>query len=75
MPLTQSPFRVTTLLVHLSSRSTRHLVETFNRILRATRRIQGVTQTLPNLDVEIIKFPSGYLTESMSDLDTAQYTH
>ena len=75
MPLTQSPFRVTTLLVHHSSRSTRHLVETFNRILRATRRIQGVAQTLPNLDVEIIKFPSGYLSESVSNFDMLQYTH
>ena len=35
----------------------------FACILRATRCIQCFTQTLSNRDVEIIKFPSGYLPE------------
>ena len=41
-------------------------------ILRATRYIQSFTQTLSNRDAEIIKFPSGYLSESVSDFDTLQ---
>ena len=44
-------------------------------IFRATRCIQGVAQTLLNRDVEIIKFPSGYLSDSVSGLDTVQSTH
>jgi hypothetical protein len=51
---------------------TRHLVETLDRILGATCCIQGFTQTLSNRDVEIIKFPSGYLSETVSDIDTLQ---
>ena len=47
----------------------------FACILCATRFIQSFTQTLSNPDVEIIKFPSGYLSESVSDFDTLQYTH
>ena len=30
---------------------------------------------LLNRDVEIIKFPAGYVSESVRDLDTVQYTH
>ena len=44
-------------------------------IFHATHCIQRVTQTLLNHDVEIIKFPSGYLSELGSDFDTLQYTH
>ena len=44
-------------------------------IIRATRCIQGVAQALLNRDVEIIKFPFGYLSDSVSDFDTLEYTH
>ena len=47
----------------------------FARIIRAARCMQSFTQTLSNRDVEIIKFPSGYLSQSVSDLDMLQYTH
>ena len=42
----------------------------FACIHRATQCIQSFTQTLWNRDVEIIKFPSGYLSKSVSDFDT-----
>ena len=47
----------------------------FARILRATRRIQSFTQTLSNRNVEIIKFPSRYLSESVRAFYTLQHAH
>jgi hypothetical protein len=43
MPLTKSPFQVITLLVHLSSQFTRHLVETLDRIRYAVHRFEAFT--------------------------------
>ena len=74
-PLTKSPFRAFTVEVHISSEFSRHSVETLDRILRATRCMQRFAQTLSNCGVEIIKFPSGYLSKPVSDLDTLQYSH
>ena len=42
-PLTTSPFRVITLLVHLSSQFTRHLVETLDSIRYAVYRFETFT--------------------------------
>ena len=52
-----------------------HFKKRFAWIFRATRCIQSFTQTLFNRDIEIIQPPSGYLSESMSNFDTLQYTH
>lgn len=41
-----------------------YFVEIFNSILDAASRIQGLTHTLSNSDVEMIKFPSTYLSET-----------
>ena len=70
IPLTKSPFRALTAQVRIPSWFSSHLVETLDRILRATRCMQSFAQTLPNYDVEIIKFPSGYLSKPVSDLGT-----
>ena len=66
-----------TMLLFLLFQFTRHLEETFDRILCATCCIQGFTEALLNLDFEIIKFPSGYLSELVSedDFDTLHFTH
>ena len=73
--LTKSPFRVFTAQVHISSQFSRHLVETLDRILRATPCMQSFAQTLSNCGVEVIKFPSRYLSVPVSDFDTLQYSH
>jgi hypothetical protein len=43
-----------------------HFKKRFACILCATRCIQSFTQTLTNRDVEVIKFPSGYLSEMLT---------
>ena len=43
MPFTKGPIRVITLLFHLSSQFTRHLVETLNRIRYAVYRFETLT--------------------------------
>ena len=63
-PLTQNPFELVTVQACLLPQFTSHLVETLDRILGATRCIQGFTQTLLNRGAEIIEFPSGYLLET-----------
>ena len=68
-PLDEGPAHIT-----LFIKGIHHFEKRFTRIFRATRCIQGVTQMLWNRDVEIIKFPSGYLSQSVSDFDTLQYT-
>ena len=73
--LTKSPFRVFAVQVHSSSKFSGHLVETLDRILRATRCVQRFAHTLSNCHVEIIKFPSRYLSKPVSDLDALQYSH
>ena len=65
-PLTQIPFHMT---VRLLSQFARHLMEIVDGIFCATRRIQGVIQMLWYRGVEIIKFPSGYLSKNVNNFD------
>ena len=65
-----------TMQLFLLFQFTRHLKETLDRTFSATRCIQGFTEALLNRDLEIIKFPSGYLSELVSDddFDTLHFT-
>ena len=62
--LTMNPSEMLTRQVRHLSCFIRHLMETFDRILCATCCIQSLAQTLLNCGVEIIKFPSEYLSDS-----------
>ena len=73
--LTRNPLEEGSAHISLFIKAIYQFEKRFARILLAIRCIQGVTQTLAKRDVEIIKFPSGYLSESVSDFDTLQYTH
>ena len=73
--LTRNPLEERFAHISLFIKGIYHFEKRFARIFRATRCIQGVTQTLSNRDIEIIEFPSGYLSESVSDFDMLQYTH
>jgi len=61
-PLAQSPVEMFTVHVCFPFQFTPHSVETLDRILGTTRCEHGYTQTLSNCDLEIIKFPTGYLS-------------
>ena len=73
--LTRNPLEEGSAHISLFIKAVYQFEKRFACILRATRCIQGITQTLAKRDVEIIEFPSGYLSESVSDFDTLQYTH
>ena len=60
--------------VHLLSQCTCHLVEALDRIFDTICGIQGFTQRLSNSGSGIIKFPSGYLSRTVSDIPW-NYSH
>ena len=62
--LTRNPFRDSCSHVDLFLKGINQVEKRFPCILRHTLSIQGFTKTLSNRDVEVIKFPSGYLSIS-----------
>ena len=73
--LTRNPLNEGSTHITLFIKGIYHFEKRFACIFRATHCVQTITQTLWNHDVEIIKFPSRYLSESVKNSGTLQYTH
>jgi hypothetical protein len=64
--LTRNPFDERPTHIDRFVKGIHHFQERFARILCATHSIESVTQMLLNRDIETIKFPSGYLSETLN---------